>query len=50
MKLCGFEVGLMSDGPNSWPLARMKELLTLLKTLDQAAKSRPFIEQSLNKS
>jgi len=34
----------LSDGPNSWPLDRMKELLTTLKTIDTAVKSAGFIE------
>ncbi|GGP24366.1 3-deoxy-8-phosphooctulonate synthase [Silvimonas amylolytica] len=37
----------MSDGPNAWPLGRMKELLTTLKTIDAAVKGTPFIEQTL---
>jgi len=37
----------LSDGPNAWPLDRMASLLTTLKQLDQAAKSRPFEESSL---
>lgn len=37
----------MSDGPNSWPLGRMKELLTVLKQLDDAVKSSPLIEDTL---
>lgn len=37
----------LSDGPNSWPLHRMKELLEVLKTLDKAVKSSPFIETTL---
>ena len=37
----------MSDGPNSWPLDRMKELLTTLKTIDEVTKKQPFIEESL---
>ena len=28
----------LSDGPNSWPLAKMKELLETLKTIDQTIK------------
>jgi len=35
----------LSDGPNSWPLARMKELLQHLQDIDQAAKARAFEEQ-----
>ncbi|MCO6411116.1 MAG: 3-deoxy-8-phosphooctulonate synthase [Thiogranum sp.] len=37
----------LSDGPNAWPLAQMKELLELLQLLDRAVKSRPFAEASL---
>jgi 2-dehydro-3-deoxyphosphooctonate aldolase (KDO 8-P synthase) len=37
----------LSDGPNAWPLARMKELLIVLKDIDRAVKSYPFIEHSL---
>jgi 2-dehydro-3-deoxyphosphooctonate aldolase (KDO 8-P synthase) len=37
----------LSDGPNAWPLGRMASLLTTLKQLDEAAKSRPFEESSL---
>lgn len=33
-----------SDGPNSWPLHEMARLLSMLKTLDAAVKSAPFIE------
>ena len=35
----------LSDGPNSWPLGRMKELLQHLKDIDQASKARAFEEQ-----
>jgi 2-dehydro-3-deoxyphosphooctonate aldolase (KDO 8-P synthase) len=37
----------LSDGPNAWPLARMKDLLQTLKALDQVVKSRPFAETAL---
>ncbi len=37
-----------SDGPNAWPLARMKDLLESLKALDAAVKARGFIESSLS--
>ncbi len=37
----------LSDGPNSWPLARMQELLETLVTIDQAVKSSRFIETTL---
>ena len=33
-----------SDGPNMWPLGRMKELLTVLKQLDLTVKQAGFIE------
>ena len=36
-----------SDGPNSWPLHRMQELLEILLTLDQAVKSKTLIETTL---
>ncbi|MGL4602878.1 MAG: 3-deoxy-8-phosphooctulonate synthase [Iodobacter sp.] len=37
----------LSDGPNAWPLARMKELLIVLKDIDRAVKAHSFIEHSL---
>ena len=37
----------LSDGPNSWPLHRMKELLEMLMSIDKAVKSAPFIETTL---
>jgi len=37
----------LSDGPNSWPLDRMRELLETLIALDQVVKARGFIEVSL---
>lgn len=37
----------LSDGPNSWPLHRMKELLETLLVIDRAVKSGPFIETTL---
>ena len=37
----------LSDGPNSWPLHRMQELLEVLLTIDRAVKSTPFIETTL---
>lgn len=33
-----------SDGPNSWPLDRMAELLEQLAALDKVAKSTPYLE------
>lgn len=35
----------LCDGPNSWPLALMGELLDTLHALDAAVKSRRFVEQ-----
>ncbi|MFL6649894.1 MAG: 3-deoxy-8-phosphooctulonate synthase [Sulfurifustaceae bacterium] len=37
----------LSDGPNAWPLGRMRELLETLKELDAAVKRRGFPEQAL---
>jgi 2-dehydro-3-deoxyphosphooctonate aldolase (KDO 8-P synthase) len=37
----------LSDGPNSWPLHRMRELLETLLIIDRAVKSQPFIETTL---
>ena len=37
----------LSDGPNAWPLARMRELLETLVALDREVKSRPFAEAAL---
>src|SRR3982751_6556518 len=34
----------MSDGPNAWPLARMRELLATLKDIDALVKKRGFAE------
>jgi 2-dehydro-3-deoxyphosphooctonate aldolase (KDO 8-P synthase) len=35
----------LSDGPNSWPLGRMRELLETLVVLDRTVKERGFAEQ-----
>jgi 2-dehydro-3-deoxyphosphooctonate aldolase (KDO 8-P synthase) len=37
----------LSDGPNAWPLDRMKSLLTTLAELDTAVKRSPFEESLL---
>ena len=37
----------LSDGPNAWPLAKMRQLLMTLKELDCVVKKRGFVEQSL---
>ncbi len=34
----------LSDGPNSWPLGRMRELLEVLVEIDRTVKRRPFAE------
>jgi 2-dehydro-3-deoxyphosphooctonate aldolase (KDO 8-P synthase) len=34
----------LSDGPNAWPLGRMKELLATLKEIDALVKKRGFAE------
>ena len=34
----------LSDGPNAWPLAMMRELLESLQEIDRVVKSRPFPE------
>lgn len=34
----------LSDGPNSWPLDRMAELLEQLVAIDRVVKSRPYLE------
>ena len=37
----------LSDGPNAWPLAKMKELLTVLREIDDLVKRRGLTERSL---
>jgi 2-dehydro-3-deoxyphosphooctonate aldolase (KDO 8-P synthase) len=37
----------LSDGPNSWPLARMRELLATLVEVDRLVKARGFAESDL---
>jgi len=37
----------LSDGPNSWPTGRMRELLEMLLKIDQTVKSEPFLESTL---
>ena len=37
----------LSDGPNAWPLALMKDLLATLKTIDQLVKQNAFAETAL---
>jgi 2-dehydro-3-deoxyphosphooctonate aldolase (KDO 8-P synthase) len=37
----------LSDGPNAWPLARMRELLETLKAIDELVKRRGFAESTV---
>ncbi len=37
----------LSDGPNSWPLGKMKDLLEQLRDIDALVKRRDFLEGSL---
>ena len=37
----------LSDGPNSWPMGRIRELLATLKGIDALVKSEPFPETGL---
>jgi 2-dehydro-3-deoxyphosphooctonate aldolase (KDO 8-P synthase) len=37
----------LSDGPNAWPLSRMRELLETLKEIDAVVKARAFAEGDL---
>ena len=37
----------LSDGPNSWPLGRMRELLETLIEIDRVVKGRGFAEADL---
>ena len=37
----------MSDGPNAWPLAKMRALLETLIEIDSLVKKHGFIEQQL---
>jgi 2-dehydro-3-deoxyphosphooctonate aldolase (KDO 8-P synthase) len=37
----------LSDGPNSWPLDRIRELLETLMLIDQTVKRQGFAESEL---
>lgn len=37
----------MSDGPNSWPLGKIRQLLTILQQIDQLVKPDGLLEQNL---
>ncbi len=37
----------LSDGPNAWPLPRMRSLLTTLQQIDRSVKQSPFEESTL---
>jgi 2-dehydro-3-deoxyphosphooctonate aldolase (KDO 8-P synthase) len=36
----------LSDGPNMWPLSRMRELLEQLVAIDRVVKAQPYLEES----
>ncbi len=38
----------LSDGPNAWPMQRMKELLTTLMEIDSVVKKSGFLETTLS--
>lgn len=40
----------LSDGPNAWPLGRMRELLVTLMEIDRVVKAAGFAESSINSS
>ena len=40
----------LSDGPNSWPMARMDELLEVLQRIDSVVKGVPFAEIRLQQA
>lgn len=40
----------LSDGSNSWPLAKMQPLLEMLKAIDEVIKKSEFIENTLSSS
>lgn len=40
----------LSDGPNAWPLPKMKELLVTLQAIDRLVKQQEFAENSVSKS
>ena len=37
----------LSDGPNAWPLPKMKALLSVLKDIDSLVKRQGFLETTL---
>ena len=37
----------LSDGPNAWPLDKMESLLSMMKSIDEVVKSKPFEEDLL---
>ena len=37
----------LSDGPNSWPLDRIRDLLAVLVEIDRVVKAQPFAESTL---
>jgi len=37
----------LSDGPNAWPLDKMESLLSMMKSIDEVVKAKPFEEDLL---
>jgi 2-dehydro-3-deoxyphosphooctonate aldolase (KDO 8-P synthase) len=37
----------LSDGPNSWPLAKLSALLETLQAIDSTVKKQDYIEDAL---
>jgi 2-dehydro-3-deoxyphosphooctonate aldolase (KDO 8-P synthase) len=37
----------LSDGPNAWPLPKMRQLLATLIELDRVVKNSGFVEQAI---
>ena len=35
----------LSDGPNAWPLDKMKPLLETLVAIDETVKKQPYLEE-----
>jgi 2-dehydro-3-deoxyphosphooctonate aldolase (KDO 8-P synthase) len=40
----------LSDGPNAWPLALVRQLLVTLKEIDALVKQRGFAEELVQRS
>lgn len=48
MKLCHFDIGLNSGGPNAVPLKHMRALLETLFNLDLVTQKSGFFENDFN--